>query len=452
MLKIDEILEYLPTVKPPERPLTVEEKIKNSILVIVIYVLLASIPIFGISPVVSQRFLEFMWVFGSHIGTLATVGIAPIIMAGLFMQLLIFSGIVNINIFDEESRAKYDSYVKFLSIIFLLIQSISFILSGNVIPDHNLPISLPILYFIIFLQLFLGGLIIILLDDFSAKYGVLSGINLIIFVSISISVALRIFNPVPSPQYAIHGLYMPTGLLPQAIVYLIQGNISFALALIFKVLLTFAILALVAYLQSVKIEIPLLYINIGGRIIKYPLNLLYTSVLPAIFLYGIITWFQVIFGRNPNSILYRLFLPPNLIINISQYGLSYLLDLFNIFHILFYLIIFVIGGMLFSYMWVTTSGMDAKTIAKYLQTMPIQTLKYRDPRLIEKTLEKYINTLAYLSGIMIGFIAAISDILGVAVSGISLLLLVVIASQMYMELERNGAIQYLPLIGKYLIK
>ncbi|MEM4959083.1 MAG: hypothetical protein QXX12_04320, partial [Nanopusillaceae archaeon] len=257
MLKIDEILEYLPTVKPPERPLTVEEKIKNSILVIVIYVLLASIPIFGISPVISQRFLEFMWVFGSHIGTLATVGIAPIIMAGLFMQLLVFSGIVNINIFDEESRAKYDSYVKFLSIIFLLIQSISFILSGNVIPDHNLPISLPILYFIIFLQLFLGGLIIILLDDFSAKYGVLSGINLIIFVSISISVALRIFNPVPSPQYAIHGLYMPTGLLPQAIVYLIQGNISFALALIFKVLLTFAILALVAYLQSVKIEIPL---------------------------------------------------------------------------------------------------------------------------------------------------------------------------------------------------
>lgn len=452
MLKIDKILEYLPTVKPPERPLTVEEKIKNSILVIVIYVLLASIPIFGISPVVSQRFLEFMWIFGSHIGTLATVGIVPVIMAGLFMQLLIFSGIVNINIFDEESRAKYDSYVKFLSIIFLLIQSISFILSGNVIPDHNLPISLPILYFIIFLQLFLGGLIIILLDDFSAKYGVLSGINLIIFVSISISVALMIFNPVPSPQYAIHGLYMPTGLLPQAIVYLIQGNVSFALALIFKVLLTFAILALVAYLQSVKIEIPLLYVNIGGRIIKYPLNLLYTSVLPAIFLYGIITWFQVIFGRNPNSILYRLFLPPNLIINIFQYGLSYLLDLFNIFHVLFYLIIFVIGGMLFSYMWVTTSGMDAKTIAKYLQTMPIQTLKYRDPRLVEKTLEKYINTLAYLSGIMIGFIAAISDILGVAVSGISLLLLVVIASQMYMELERNGAIQYLPLIGKYLIK
>ncbi|MEM0325343.1 MAG: hypothetical protein QXW35_05560 [Candidatus Aenigmatarchaeota archaeon] len=452
MLRIDKILEYLPTIKPPERPLTVEEKIKNSMLVIIIYVLLASIPIFGISPVVGQRFMEFMWVFGSHLGTLATIGIAPIIMAGLFMQLLIFSGIVNINIFDEESKSKYDSYVKFLSIIFLLIQSISFILSGNVIPDYNLPIPLPILYFIIFLQLFLGGFIIILLDDFSVKYGVLSGINLIIFISISISVALRIFNPVPSPQYAIHGLYVPTGLIPQAIVYLMQGNISFALALIFKVLLTFAVLAFVAYLQSIRIEIPLLYINIGGRVIKYPLNFLYTSVLPAIFLYGIITWFQMIFGRNPNSIFYKLFLPPNLIINISQYGLSYLLEFFNVFHILFYLIIFVVGGMLFSYMWVTTSGMDAKTITKYLQTMPIQTLKYRDPRLIEKTLEKYINTLAYLSGIMIGFIAAISDILGVAVSGISLLLLVVIASQMYMELERNGAIQYLPLIGKYLIK
>ncbi|MEM4571525.1 MAG: hypothetical protein QXY16_02385, partial [Nanopusillaceae archaeon] len=269
---------------------------------------------------------------------------------------------------------------------------------------------------------------------------------------ISMSVALKIFNPIPSPQYLIHGLYLPTGLIPQAIIYFVQGNISFALALIFVVLLTFAVLALVAYLQSIKIEIPLLYVNIGGKIIKYPLNLLYTSVLPAIFLYGIITWLQMIFGRNPNSFIYKLFLPPNIIINLSQYGISYLLDAFNIIHIFFYLIIFVLGGMAFSYMWVMTAGMDAKTIAKYLQSMPVQTLRYRDPRLIEKTLEKYINTLAYLSGIIIGFIAAISDILGVAVSGISLLLLILIASQIYMELDRNGAIQYLPIVGKYLIK
>ncbi|MEM1684258.1 MAG: hypothetical protein QW184_01650 [Nanopusillaceae archaeon] len=452
MSKIDMILEYLPTIKPPEKPLSVEEKVRNSILVIVIYVLLASIQIFGISPIISQRFLDFMWVFGSHLGTLATIGVAPIIMAGLFVQLLIFSGIINVNIFDEESKSKYDSYVKFLSIIFLLIQSVSFIISGNVIPDYNLQISPFILYLIIFLQLFLGGLIIILLDDFSAKYGIVSGINLIIFISISMSVALKIFNPIPSPQYFIHGLYLPTGLIPQAIIYFVQGNISFALALIFVVLLTFAVLALVAYLQSIKIEIPLLYVNIGGKIIKYPLNLLYTSVLPAIFLYGIITWLQMIFGRNPNSFIYKLFLPPNIIINLSQYGISYLLDAFNIIHIFFYLIIFVLGGMAFSYMWVMTAGMDAKTIAKYLQSMPVQTLRYRDPRLIEKTLEKYINTLAYLSGIIIGFIAAISDILGVAVSGISLLLLILIASQIYMELDRNGAIQYLPIVGKYLIK
>ncbi|MEM4460582.1 MAG: hypothetical protein QXY70_00400, partial [Nanopusillaceae archaeon] len=398
MSKIDMILEYLPTIKPPEKPLSVEEKVRNSILVIVIYVLLASIQIFGISPIISQRFLDFMWVFGSHLGTLATIGVAPIIMAGLFVQLLIFSGIINVNIFDEESKSKYDSYVKFLSIIFLLIQSVSFIISGNVIPDYNLQISPFILYLIIFLQLFLGGLIIILLDDFSAKYGIVSGINLIIFISISMSVALKIFNPIPSPQYLIHGLYLPTGLIPQAIIYFVQGNISFALALIFVVLLTFAVLALVAYLQSIKIEIPLLYVNIGGKIIKYPLNLLYTSVLPAIFLYGIITWLQMIFGRNPNSFIYKLFLPPNIIINLSQYGISYLLDAFNIIHIFFYLIIFVLGGMAFSYMWVMTAGMDAKTIAKYLQSMPVQTLRYRDPRLIEKTLEKYINTLAYLSG------------------------------------------------------
>ncbi len=449
---IDKILQYLPSVKPPYVHLTPKEKVMNTILVVVIYSLLASIPIFGISTRISQRFAEFMWIFGSHMGTLATIGVTPVILAGLFLQLLVFSGVVSIDIHSETGRKKYDSYYKFLAIVFLFLQSLSFMLSGNIIPDYTLPIPSWILYIAIFLQLFIGGLIIILLDDFSLKYGLTSGINLIIFVSISMSVALRIFNPVPLPQYIVHGMYIPSGLIPLAFLNFANGNVSIAFGYLMVVLMTFAVLALVTYLQSIRIEIPMIYINVGGRVMKYPINLLYTSVIPAIFLYGILIWLRSIFGKNPNSIIFKLLLPPNLIINLSQYGISYLLDPFNILHIIFYLAIFVIGGIAFSYLWVISAGMDAKSIAKQLQSLPLPSLRYRDPRIIEKTLEKYITPLAYFSGLLIGLIAAISDIFGIAISGISLLLLVVIAVYLYNDLERNGAIPYMPIIGKYLSK
>jgi len=447
---VDKVLQYLPTIKPPTVYLTPKERLKNTILIIVIYSLLCSIPLFGISPIASQRFAEFMWIFVSYLGTLATIGVTPVILAGLFLQMLIFGGILSIDIYSEEGRKKYDGYYKFLAIVFLIIQSISFILSGNVAPDYTLPIPAWALYLLIFLQLVIGGYIIILLDDFSIKYGLTSGINLIIFISISMSVALRIFNPIPPPSYAAYGQYIPSGLLPLAILNFIGGNFNLAMGYILIVLLTFGVLALVTYLQSVQIEIPLIYINVGGKTMKFPISLLYTSVIPAIFLYGILTWLRSIF--NVNSIAYKLLTPPNIIYYLSQYGISYLLDPFNIVHIIFYLLIFILGGIAFSYLWVISAGMDAKSIARQLQSLPVPSLRYRDPRIIESTLEKYITPLSYLSGLLIGLIAAISDILGIAVSGISLLLLVVIATQIYNDLERNGAIPYLPIVGKYLAK
>jgi len=447
---IERFVQYLPTIKPPITYVTPKERLKNTILIILIFSLLSSIPLFGISPIASQRFAEFMWIFGSYIGTLATVGVVPVILAGLFLQMLIFSGIISINIQTEEGRKKYDSYYKFLAVIFLIIQSLSFIVSGNIAPDYTLPLPSWALYLLIFLQLLIGGYIIILLDDFSIKYGLTSGINLIIFTSISMSIALRIFNPVPPPSFAVYGQYIPSGLLPLAILEFIEGNFNIAMAYLLIVLLTFGVLVFVTYLQSIKIEIPLVYINVGGKTTKFPINLLYTSVIPAIFLYGIIIWILSI--TDVNSTIHKLLTPPSLIYYLSQYGFSYLLDPFNIFHVLFYLTIFILGGIAFSYLWVMAAGMDAKSMAKMLQSLPIPSLKYRDPRIIEKTLEKYIGPLSYLSGLLIGLIAAISDILGIAVSGISLLLLIVIATQIYNDLERYGAIPYLPIINKYLAK
>ncbi|MGC9079988.1 MAG: hypothetical protein ACP5G1_04590, partial [Nanopusillaceae archaeon] len=97
MTLIDTLASYLPTIKPPEKMIGLKERIRNTILVIVLYTVLASIPLFGISPEVSQRLQQFLWLFGSSLGTLASVGIAPLVLSGIFMQLLIGTGIINID-------------------------------------------------------------------------------------------------------------------------------------------------------------------------------------------------------------------------------------------------------------------------------------------------------------------------------------------------------------------
>jgi len=49
-----------------------------------------------------------------------------------------------------------------------------------------------------------------------------------------------------------------------------------------------------------------------------------------------------------------------------------------------------------------------------------------------------------------GLLASLGDILSSAVSGVSILLLIVIAGQIYNDLKRVDALYLIPLIGKYL--
>lgn len=448
---IDKITEYLPTVKTPLIQPTTREKIVNTILVIALYIILASIPIWGVSVEISERISNMLWVLGSQFGTLATLGVGPLVVAGILLQLLVGSGFINVSLATEEGRRKYDTYYKFLSFIFIIIESLVVILSGNLAPSYSIGLPIPLLYLIIFLQLFAGGLIIMLLDDFSMKYGITSGINIMIFAAISFSLAIRTFG-----YYIYTG--QPSGYITQGAYYLVQGNINMGIALLVSGLSVFLILFLLAYLQSMQIEIPLLYINVGGKVQKFPLNLLYTSVIPAIFLYAIIIQIQGLFGFNSSNIVVTLLSPPNAIIGIGEYGLYYFtmsqfgIPFFNLIHIILYFVIFLLGGIALSKLWIIASGMDAETLANQLLSSPLFSLKYRDPRLVVNTLKKYIDSLAIISGALIGLISALGDTIGLPIAGISLLLMLLIAYGIYLDLQRQGALQEFPLIGKYLAK
>jgi len=58
---IDKVASYLPTVEEPKKLLSLRERVYNTLLVIALYTVLASIPLFGISPEVSTRLEQFLW-------------------------------------------------------------------------------------------------------------------------------------------------------------------------------------------------------------------------------------------------------------------------------------------------------------------------------------------------------------------------------------------------------
>ncbi|MGC9079913.1 MAG: hypothetical protein ACP5G1_04205, partial [Nanopusillaceae archaeon] len=401
---------------------------------------------------VSQRLQQFLWLFGSSLGTLASVGIAPLVLSGIFMQLLIGTGIINIDITTDEGKTKFDNYSRVFAFFFIMLESLILIFSGNLVPNYYLNIDPIILYLIIFAQLVFGGLIIMLLDDFSFKYGLTPGINIIIFTTISIALALRLFNPLSPPTGAVNLFAQPTGFIPQGLLFISQGNNLLGFAYILAAIVTIGIIIFAIYLQNLKIEVPLLYINIGGQIIKYPIQLLYTSVIPAIFIYALFIEIQAAFRFDPNNIIVIMLSPPNLIINIGQFGLSYFDNPINIIHPIVYFLIFVIGGMFISKFWVYATGLDPKNLANILTKEPSSPLYARDPRIVESELKKYIDPIAYLSGLLMGLLASISDILSSAISGVSILLLVVIASQIYYDLERVEGVKLVPIIGRFLEK
>ncbi len=435
------LVSRLPSIKNPKEMLSLEERLKNTVIILILYFLLASIPLFGVAPEISSRFQELAWVFGSNIGTLATLGIGPIIMASIFLQLFIGGGIIDINIHTPEGRIKFMQYEQILTIFFILFESFVMLALGTIKPDVGLGISPILLDLLIFLQLVAGSYFIVLLDEYSAKYGLTSGINLFILASISKALVIRLLNPYSPDGRA-------TGYIMIAINSLLSGDLTGATIALLIVAVTLGVLVLAAYLQTIDVEIPFVLARVQGRSIRYPIKLLYTSVIPVILLFALIIQIQSLYmwitgSPTPPKIL----LPPRIIENVIPDPASWISDPFNIIHVIVYFLIYVIGAAFLSWMWVHAAGMDAESIAEQLSNTPL--LQGRDPRVIKKSLEKYIRPISILSGILVGGLAAIANILGSALAGTSLLLLVMISYNLMMELERNGVLHMIPIINKF---
>src|SRR4030067_3573780 len=180
----------LPEIKVPERKVSFNEKIFWTALVLMIYLIMSEIALYGIPKTAQDQFSALRVIFASTRGTLMELGIGPIVTAGLILQLLAGSAMIQCDMSNSEDRGLFTVASKVFSILLTGIQASAYIISGMY---GTLAGTTTI---VIFLQLIGAGVIVMLQDELVQKgWGLGSGISLFIMAGVAQNILWQTFSP-----------------------------------------------------------------------------------------------------------------------------------------------------------------------------------------------------------------------------------------------------------------
>ncbi|NMC06117.1 MAG: preprotein translocase subunit SecY, partial [Candidatus Lokiarchaeota archaeon] len=121
----------MPEVKQPDREVSFKEKFFWTAIVLVIYLFMSQIPVYGVST--TSGVDPFFWlrvILASNRGSLTELGIGPIVTAGLIMQLLQGSKLIKVDLTSPEDRALFTGTQKVMAIALTVFQIIAYLLAG----------------------------------------------------------------------------------------------------------------------------------------------------------------------------------------------------------------------------------------------------------------------------------------------------------------------------------
>jgi len=501
---LEKITSKLPGIAEPKGFVSFKTRLKWSGLILLLFLIMGQITLFGISPTEKARLQFFELILGSSIGSLVTLGIGPIVTASIILQLLVGSKIIAWDLKTPEGRKKFQGTQKLLAILFAFFEAIAFVSFGAIQPASN---DGGILTFLIF-QLAAGAILLLLMDEVMNKYGIGSGVSLFIAAGVTKTIFVRALNPLVVQEGG-----LPGGLIPQAIISFGIGDVTAAIVSLLPVIATITVFAIVVYVQALKVDIPLAFGSIRGFGRRWPLKLLYTSNIPVILVAALIANVQlvgsmmaqptefgsqcgllgcfdsqglpisgaVLFLQAPTSLQIQVFFLTFLILAFAAGLIAFVFKFKNalrfiilsliaafaiaavityatvqlpvtldILRALTYFFVLVIGATVFSIFWVSTAGMDSKSVAEQIQSMGFQVPGFRrDPRIVEQVLERYIPVLAIISGVFVGALAALADFTNALGTGIGILLTVMIVYNFYEQISQRYAEEMNPALRKF---
>jgi len=455
-------------ISPPTRRVAFNEKLFWTAMVLIIFFVMSEIPLFGLGKGgASDPFGALRVIFASKRGTLMELGIGPIVTAGLILQILSGSKMINVNMSDPADRALFTTASKVLAVVMTLFEALAYML-GGVYGAISYQTQLVIL-----IQLLAAGIVVMMLDELLQKgWGFGSGISLFIAAGVAQTIWWDSFAPLgPMADGRYYGAWI-------AFVQALQGGEGWLRALyrggglpdLVGFATTIIALLIIIYVNGLRVEVPVSYARYRGFRGKYPIKLLYVSNIPVIFaaaLFGNVYFIsQILWARyNQAGSNFWLNLLGTFELQGQQYqpksGLVYYVispqNLTNVAHdplrAVIYLALMIVACVFFATTWVQVGGMDARTVAKQLLDSGMQIEGFRRSSTpIQQLLSRYIPTVTVLGGIIVALISSGADFLGAFGSGMGILLTVGIIEQYYQILARERIQEMYPAIGALLGK
>lgn len=458
-MALRDILANLPEVrKPVEKKLSFNVKLKWTVIVLLSFFILANISLFGVSRGFLERFEFLEVILGTDFGSIISLGIGPIVMASIILQLLVGAGILNINTKTEEGKKQFQGLQKLGVLFFIVFEAIVYVLMRGIE-------AAPGFTGVVIFQLILGGLAIMFLDEVSTKWGFGSGVSLFIVAGVAWRLFTSLFQFIgPTGEICLLDFAnTPCGgrvlIIFQSIINNTPTELYSAIA---AILFTVLIFLGVVWAQNLKVEIPLSYERLRGYSIKWPLQFFYASVIPVILVAALAANIQL-FGGLLENWLGR----PTILGGFSQgqpiSGFAYWIGSTNIVETLIrgnfqsiillqaltHLVFYMALSALFAVFWVKTSGIDEASQAKNILSSGLQVPGFRkDPRVLESILGRYVMPLTIMGGLTIGALSSIADLLGALTAGTSILLAVMVMYQLYTNIAQQHAMDMHPALRK----
>ncbi len=472
------VLTRMPSVQRPEGHVPFKRKLTWTAGVLVLYFFLTNVTLYGVNTS-TDLFGQFRSLLAGAQGSVLHLGIGPIVTASIVLQLLGGADLLGLDTDDPRDQVLYQGLQKLLVVVMVCLTGLPMVFVGGFFrPQGTLVAALGstmAVQWLIFAQIFVGAILVLFMDEIVSKWGVGSGIGLFIIAGVSQSLVGGLFSP--------RGLGNTIGLIPQwfdivtgnagnvpslltgeGVQYLLLGQ-GQLIALVTTVL----IFSIVVYAESVRVEIPLSHARVKGARGRFPVKLIYASVLPMILVRALQANIQFL-GRILNGQLGGL---PSWLGTYNSNGQAisglfyYLAPIQRpqdwmwwagsiaqepwqvLLRVAIDLGFMVVGGAIFAVFWVETTDMGPEATAKQIQNSGMQIPGFRqNTGVIEKVMERYIPQVTVLGGALVGLLAVLANMLGTigGVSGTGLLLTVSITYKLYEEIAEEQLMEMHPMM------
>jgi len=467
---LSKVARFLPVINPPKRQLTLKERLFWTLAVAVVYFTLMHATAIGVIESAGQ-FDFVQMITASRIGSLLTLGIGPIVIASIMLQLLAGAGLFKVNLHDPKEKKKFHEAQRVLAILIAIFEAyvyLSHVEKAGLISPTMAQLLGPLLPHVIAFQFVLGAVIVIYLDEIVTKFGIGSGIGLFIAQGVSYTVL----------SHAVYILFGPTGIFTQLSTGAANA-LALALVKAFPIISTLIVFIAVVYGEGIKIHIPISFGSMRGMRRTLPFPLFYVSNIPVIFaaalLLNVMFLSQFLMQQaiameesGQSGIIVEItkvlaeltyLMTPITTLNPGDFN-AYLQTLLEgrtpIFHLpqwvhaITYIITITLLSILFGVLWVEMSGMDAKSIADILYKQGMKMPGFRmNKKFLEMELNKYIYPLTVLGSLAVGLLAGVADLLGALGTGTGILLTVNILHRMEPQV-REAVEMYYPALAKLL--